>query len=73
MDKLDQIVKAILSIMMPTAFIGVVYMLFLSNITLDDNVREIMVFLLGTMTILVKEVFGFIFGSSQESKEKDKK
>lgn len=68
---IDKIIKLILALLAPIAFFGLIYALWFTNIEIADNLRELSSVIVGTLIVIVKDVYGFFFGSSQGSKDKD--
>lgn len=63
--------RTVLAYTITLAFIGVLIMLLLRPVELDDKTASILNILLGAMVGQVVNVFQFFFGSSSGSKDKD--
>jgi hypothetical protein len=62
-------IKAFLAVLMPVAFVGILYLLFVPSITLAEGVKDVLLILLGTLIVLVKEIYADFFSMKEEKKE----
>lgn len=59
-----------LSLLAPLAVIAVVFLLFFREPA--GGSRDVLMYTLGALTIMAKDVYGFYFGSSLGSRQKDR-
>jgi len=65
------VIRAALSVVILTGYGIIVFRFISGDVTYSNEVREPMMFLLGTMSAAVGAIVGYWFGSSQGSTEKN--
>ena len=66
--KESKTLKAYLSVLVLVAFIGLIFQLLFIKVPGENN--DLVMFLFGCLTAIVKDVYGYYFGSSEGSTRK---
>lgn len=69
--KWDHVTKNFIAVVTVLGFFGIVALLLMLPPTIDETVKNVLLLLLGAVVALTKDVFGYFFGSSRGSDEKD--
>jgi hypothetical protein len=65
-------VTGVLALLAPIAVVLIAVLLVFVPIT-DANTREMLMMLVGALVVMAKDVYGFEFGSSRGSRDKDRR
>ncbi|MGX2038766.1 hypothetical protein ACWJKU_01350 [Methylocaldum sp. MU1018] len=65
-----EMVTGVLALLAPVAVVLIAILLVFVPIT-DANTREMLMMLVGALVVMAKDVYGFEFGSSRGSRDKD--
>lgn len=67
-----EMVTGVLALLAPIAVVLIAVLLVFVPIT-DANTREMLMMLVGALVVMAKDVYGFEFGSSRGSRDKDQR
>lgn len=65
----DTVLRFVLAVTATSAFVALIFVLVIVEPPANVPFRDVLLVLVGTMVGLVKDVFGFFFGSSSGSKD----